>query len=282
MIGGRANAGAVRGKEHVVTWFRVNCASFSSHTNEPDGCAAVNLWVMGIAQAGIAFRTPDSVEDPGAFMSALFNEQATEIPLPVSTRFDIRNHSDVMVQTFGEVCFISNDDLAWPLIRNSARDGTQLHTALGAPELLVAFCHYDSGGSHGYAIFEHGRRVRTRLQTRGLPDVPALEESGAPLSFEQRWLGARHYMEAEATATAGSGRMYFLGEREVVVPASDLTGRMLQDGLEALFGVCPWETLLTPTYRFFRIGPERERADEPAISRARAIPAIKKPWWQFL
>jgi hypothetical protein len=57
---------------------------------------------------------------------------------------------------------------------------------------------------------------------------------------------------------------------------------MLQDGLDALFGVCPWETLLTPTYRFFRLGPERERLDEPAVSRARAIPAIKRPWWQFL
>jgi hypothetical protein len=236
---------------------------------------------MGIAQAGIAFRVSDSVEDLEAFITSAFGEQATEIALPVSARFDIRNHSDVMVQTFGEVCFISNDDLAWPLIRNGARDVARLHATLGAPELLFAFCHYDASGSHGYAVFEHGRRVRTRLQTSGLPDVPALEESGAPLAFEQRWLGARHYVEA--TAHAGDdGRMVFLGEREVVVPARDLTGRMLQDGLDALFGVCPWETLLTPTYRFFRLGPERERAGEPAISRAQPIPAIKRPWWQFL
>ena len=77
-------------------------------------------------------------------------------------------------------------------------------------------------------------------------------------------------------------RMVFLGEREVVVPARDLTGRMLQDGLDALFGVCPWETLLTPTYRFFRLGPERPAEGEPAISRARPIAASKRPWWQFL
>ena len=237
---------------------------------------------MGIAQAGIAFRISTSVEDMERFMGAVFDEQATEIPLPVSARFDIRNHSDVMVQAFGEVCFISNDALAWPLIRNSERDAGRLHAALGSPDLLVAFCHYDSGGSHGYAIFENGRRIRTRLQTSGQPDVPALVESGAPLAFEQRWLGARHYVDA--TANADDGRMVFLGEREVVVPARDLTGRMLQDGLDALFGVCPWETLLTPTYRFFRLGPEREREreGEPAISRAQAIPAIKRPWWQFL
>ena len=78
------------------------------------------------------------------------------------------------------------------------------------------------------------------------------------------------------------GRMVFLGEREVVVPARDLTGRMLQEGLDALFGVCPWETLLTPTYRFFRLGHERERAELPAVSRARPIAAVKRPWWQFL
>lgn len=241
---------------------------------------------MGIAQAGIAFRVSDAVDDMAAFMSAVFAEPATEIALPVSSRFDIRNHSDVMVQTFGEVCFISNDDLAWPLIRDGAGDATRLHAALGAPDLLVAFCHYDSGGSHGYAVFEHGRRVRTRLQTSNLPDLPALAESGAPLPFEQRWLGARHDVEsesrAEATAQAGAARVYFLGNREGGVPARDLTGRMLQDGLEALFGVCPWETLLTPTYRFFRLGPERVRAGEPAISRARPTAAAKRPWWQFL
>ncbi len=241
---------------------------------------------MGIAQAGIAFRVSDAVDDLAAFMSAVFAEPATEIALPVSSRFDIRNHSDVMVQTFGEVCFISNDDLAWPLIRDGAADATRLHAALGAPDLLVAFCHYDSGGSHGYAVFERGRRVRTRLQTSDLPDLPALAESGTPLPFEQRWLGARHYVEsesrAEATAQAGDARVYFLGNREVVVPARDLTGRMLQDGLEALFGVCPWETLLTPTYRFFRLGPERVRAGEPAVSRARPTAASKRPWWQFL
>ena len=237
---------------------------------------------MGIAQAGIAFRISESVPDLEAHMSAVFAEPATEIPLPVSERFDIRNHSDVMVQTFGEVCFISNDDLAWPLIKDDAFDVARLHAALGAPDLLMAFCHYDSGGSHGYALFENGRRTRTRLQTRGLADMPALRESGTPRPFEQRWLGARHDVEAEAGASDDARRMVFLGEREVVVPARDLTGRMLQDGLDALFGVCPWETLLTPTYRFFRLGPERPAEGEPAISRARSIAASKRPWWQFL
>jgi len=239
---------------------------------------------MGISQAGIAFRISESVADMESFMAGVFGEPATEIPLPVSVRFDIRNHSDVMVQTFGEVCFISNDDLAWPLIRSDSRDATRLHAALGAPAQMMAFCHYDANGNHGYAVFEHGRRVRTRLQSSGEPGAHELLQSGTPLLFEQRWLGARHYMEAEAAAGADDARMFFLGEREVVVPGRDLTGRMLQDGLDAMFGVCPWETLLTPTYRFFRLGTQRERdaGDAPAVSRARAIPANRRPWWQFL
>ena len=93
---------------------------------------------MGIAQAGIAFRSSDSVSDLAGWMSGVFDEPATEIPLPVSARFDIRNHSDVMVQAFGEVCFISNDDLAWPLIRNDGANAGRLHAALGAPDMLLA------------------------------------------------------------------------------------------------------------------------------------------------
>jgi hypothetical protein len=51
---------------------------------------------------------------------------------------------------------------------------------------------------------------------------------------------------------------------------------MLQEGLEAHFDVCPWETLITPTYRFFRL--------ESAPARAPGLPATgaekKKRWWQ--
>jgi hypothetical protein len=230
---------------------------------------------MGIAQAGIAFRISESVRDFEAFLSGVFNEPAVETPLPVSERFDIRNHSDVMMQTFGDVCFISNDDLAWPLIRRPEADVTQLHAALGRPAQMMAFCHYDSSGSHGYAVFDHGVRRRTRLQTCSTPGEPRLVESGAPLSFEQRWLAAPQAVEA-------GGAVSYLGEREVVVPTRDLTGRLLQEGLESMFGLCPWETLLTPTYRFFRLGPERPRAEPPAVSRAKPIEAIKRPWWQFL
>jgi hypothetical protein len=56
---------------------------------------------------------------------------------------------------------------------------------------------------------------------------------------------------------------------------------MLQDGLDALFGVCPWETLLTPTYRFYRLGPERPRVAAPVVARAKPGTAAKRPWWHL-
>jgi hypothetical protein len=238
---------------------------------------------MGIAQAGIAFRITEPIDDPEALMSLVFNEPACEIASPVAARFDIRNHSDVMMQRFGDVCFVCNDDLAWPLLKDVHADARRLHSVLGHPDLLVAFCHYDLGGSHGYAIFEGGERTRTRLQTQGLPDVPALAQRGVPLPFERRWLEARHDVD---TDPAGHPRatVYYLGKREVLVPARDLTGRMLQDGLEALFGVCPWESLLTPSYRFFRLGPPSPDAGALVAERpAGAAPGLpaRRPWWRF-
>lgn len=228
---------------------------------------------MGIAQAGIAFRIPDPVDDLAGLLTQVFGERATDVPLPVSERFDIRNHSDVMVQTFGDVCFVSNNDLAWPLLRRPDADVAYLHATLGRPALLVAFCHDDAGGSHGYAVFEHGMRRRTRLQTCNLPDVPTLAQHGDPLPFEQRWLAAERGVDG--------GAMVCLGDRELVLPARDLTGRMLQDGLAALFGVCPWQTLLTPTYRFYRLGAERARRAAPLTPPPQPVPPVKRPWWHL-
>jgi hypothetical protein len=239
---------------------------------------------MGIAQAGLAFRATTPMENLASVMASVFGEEVAEIASPVAARFDIRNHSDVMVQLFGDVCFVSNDDLAWPLLKNDSASADRLHAVLGAPELMLAFCHYDAGGSHGYALFERGKRRRTRLQTEGLPDLPPLAESGAPLPFEQRWLKAAHYVEAEARPHDSQSLVYYLGNREVLVPARDLTGRMLHDGLESLFGICPWDTLITPTYRFFRVGPEGGHANGRDAEEPASLPLASTPrraWWRL-
>ncbi len=231
---------------------------------------------MAIAQAGIAFRVSGPIDDLAGVMSSLFDEEAVEIASPVAERFDTRNHADVMVQSFGDVCFVCNDDLAAPLLHDPTEDAARLHSALRGPSLLFAFRHDDPAASYGYAVFERGERRRTRLQTTALPGATSVAESGAPLPFERRWLAASHFVAAQDAPHAPAARVYYLGDREVLVPERQLTGRMLQEGLETHFDVCPWETLITPTYRFFRLesAPATERPAPPPK------PDKPRPWWR--
>jgi hypothetical protein len=233
---------------------------------------------MSIAQAGLAFRVTEPIDDLAAVVSSVFDEAAAEVTSPVAERFDIRNRADVMVQWFGNVCFFCNDPLVSPLLQGTTgdADATRLLRALGKPPLAFAFRHDDAASSYGYAVFERGERRRTRLQCGARPGAPDVAESGPPLPFERRWLAASHFVEGDA-ANEGAAKVYYLGDREVLVPEKRLTGRMLQEGLETHFGVCPWETLITPTYRFFRLGPA-EPGTPPA---AAAEPAARrKPWWR--
>lgn len=230
---------------------------------------------MAIAQAGLAFRVSDPIDDLVALVSSVFDQPVVEIASPVADQFDTRNAADVMVQWFGDVCFVCNDPLVSPLLQGEGDTAARMHRALGAPPLLFAFRHDDAAASYGYAVFEHGQRTRTRLQ-RGAPaGIAEVAESGPPLAFERRWLAAQHYVQADA-AQAPAAKVFYLGHREVLVPEQRLTGRMLQDGLEAHFDVCPWQTLITPTYRFFRL----ESAGSPPAAPAAANGARKKPWWR--
>ena len=231
---------------------------------------------MGIAQAGLAFRVSDPIDDLAAVVSSIFDEPALELATPVADRFDIHNHADVMVQWFGDVCFVCNDPLVAPLLQGA--DATRVHRALGAPPLLFAFRHDEPAASYGYAVFEHGACKRTRTQTG---EQPALAESGPPLPFERRWLGAQHFVEdTDPVHEHPPGtKVYYLGHREVLVPEQRLTGRMLQEGLEAHFDVCPWETLITPTYRFFRLESASEGAPSTIVPGEMPAPRRKR-WWQ--
>jgi hypothetical protein len=219
---------------------------------------------MGIAQAGLAFRLTATTADIHALVPRLFDVELMAIPHPGRGQFDIRKPGDVMVQLFGDACFICSDDLAWKFLEKPDEDMGPIHRLLGSPEFLLAFCHYDSGGSHGYAIAEHGRRTRTRLQTIGLPHLPPLQERGAPMAFELPWLAAPFYLEADDDCPPEERiKVYYQGDREVEVPEHGLTARMLQDGLQSVFGVCPWATDIEPAYHFFTPRPK------------------KRPWWKL-
>lgn len=218
---------------------------------------------MGIAQAGLAFRIQGPNKDVRGLISRLFDQEATEIPRPDRGKFDIRNHSEVMVQVFGDVCFICNNDLVWNVLERPQEDTKRLFLLLGSPEFMLAFCHYDSGGSYGYTVIERGVRTRSRLQTTDVPRLPPLIEYGEPKAFEVSWLSASYYLEEDDCPPEERVKIYYQGNREILVAEHSLTARMLFDALESFFGVCPWRTDVVPIYRFFQLGPK------------------KRPWWRI-
>src|SRR5262249_6936303 len=162
--------------------------------------------------------------------------------------------------------------------------------ALGAPEFLVAYCHDEVRERYGYAVYARGRPIRARAQSLATHEAAdrthrlvrtapaaALRESGNALSFERRWLCAPHFLPHVDDPAQPTTRIFYLGDREVLVPESRLTGRLLHDGLNALFGICPWDTLITPTYRFFRMRGHVDAA-APAANEEAVAPK-RRAWW---
>ena len=152
---------------------------------------------MGIAQAGIVFRPQAPLDDVELFVSDLYGKKVRQIEHPDVGQFDIRNPGDVMVQRFGDTYFVCNNDIAWDLLEFPQTDVIHTYRSLGSPQMLMAFCHYDSGGSYGYAFFENGERTRSRLQTVGGAYRKPLIECGIPKDFEHRWLSANFYIEED-------------------------------------------------------------------------------------
>jgi hypothetical protein len=245
---------------------------------------------MAVAQAGIAFRTRHPLADAVGLVAKIFEAHAEEIDRPTSAAFDVRQRGDVMLQTFGDTWFVCNLDFGCEVIDNPHAHSERLHAALDGPEFLMAYCHDEVHERYGYAVYARGRPIRVRAQSLAARDTAdrtnrlvrtapaaALRESGAPLSFERRWLSAPHFLQHVDDPAQPTTRVYYVGDREVLVPESRLTGRLLHDGLTALFGVCPWDTLITPGYRFFRlagVAANSTRAPIEAAPRRRA-------WWRF-
>lgn len=220
---------------------------------------------MGITQAGLVFKRSAVTADPVALVEKLTGKRAAELDRATPGPFDTRNHSDVLVQFSGDVCIISNHDLAWPLLEDPAADVRELHQRLGAPADLMVFCRYDSGGTCGYVLIENGERVRSRLETTGVPSLPPLLEAGTPTPLEARWLSAPFYFEEDDEDLPEDERtkIFYLGDREEEVAESWLTSHLLRGLLEQRFGVCPWGLATGPEDRFLRL---TNRSGLPSIS----------------
>jgi hypothetical protein len=210
---------------------------------------------MGVALSGIAYRTEIQSDETANLVSRLFARNVEQIEGPDVGEFDIRNRGDVMVQFFGDICFVYSDELAWGILADPSINVEPLISAVGKPELLLAFCQYESGGSYGYAFFEHGTRTRSRLQTTDVPSLPPILEVGAPMDFEVRWLSAPTYFEEDDCPRDQWQKIYTGDNGKLLVPEYYLTQRLLYEALVANFGICPWETDRSPESLFFKVSP---------------------------
>jgi hypothetical protein len=254
---------------------------------------------MSVVQAGLAFRAARPIDDFAGLLSRIYARDVEELLQPSLERFDPRQPGDVMLQVFHDACFFCNLDLGLRAIEGGPAEAVRLQEALGARATVLAFCHDDAHARHGYAAIADGRLLRKRMQTGAAasaqpgakpstptsdasPRVPAAApavEQGAPQAWERRWLTASHFVEQPEAPGVATRRIYYLGDREILVPESELTARLLHDGLEALFGVCPWDTLITPGFRFYRVAGGGGEPDSPETPRA---PAPRAPWWRRL
>ncbi|WP_419688936.1 hypothetical protein ACN22W_18665 [Burkholderia theae] len=212
---------------------------------------------MGVAVAGIAFRSKDIDRPINELVSELFKCPCREIARPNQWEFDIRNPSDVIVEFFQDTCFVYNNELVWDILDNQEADTSHIFATLNRPKLILGFCNYDSGGSYGYVFIENGVRTRSRLETIASPGRAPLREHGLPKEFEARWLTAPSYLEEdEDSPPEDFVRIYYLPDENLQVTEFSLTSRMLYEALVNNFGVCPWDMNAQLNSRFFRLEPK--------------------------
>jgi hypothetical protein len=211
---------------------------------------------MGVALAGVAFRTDLRSDSAQKLVNRMFGSRTQQLEAPNIGEFDIRNPSDVMVQFFDGACFVYNGELVWDFLANPSKDPGQLLAATGSPDLLVAFCNYESGGSFGYAFFERGTRTRTRLQTSDVRGLPPVLESGEPKDFEVNCLTAPTYLEEDDCPRDQWQKIYKLNDGKLHMPEHYLTQHLLRVALATNFCICPWDDDAGAETSFFRLSAD--------------------------
>src|ERR1700753_3896114 len=119
---------------------------------------------MGVARGGIVFPLAELGVDAHDLVAAVFGADIAKLEPPPGD-FDTRNSRDVVVKRIGDVLAILGGGLDWALLSKHEPATGALWDALRRPQVFVAFCRYDSGGSHGFGVFEEGQRVRSLLHT---------------------------------------------------------------------------------------------------------------------
>jgi hypothetical protein len=200
---------------------------------------------MGLAVAGIVFQRQSGVFDTDKIISSLFSGNFKHLD-QLNSEFDTRNDDYVSIEIIGNTCFIYSTLLATPFVFNGSEDISEIYNALEKPELILAYCNFDSGGSYGYVFFEHGKKTRRRLFSN-----EQLTEEGSPKQFEIEWLNAETYIENPNDPPEEHQKIYFKNNHEIEVSEYSLTWRLLYETLEKYFGVYPWEEDLPNSKKFY-------------------------------
>ena len=215
---------------------------------------------MGLSTAGLAFRPNALTLDEQALVQKAFGSSFD--PSATEKVHDIRVPGNVAIESKNGTTFIYNGEIAAKILFERQSLEPAVFAALGAPELVVVFCHYDSGGSFGYAIIKDGITVRSRVHT-----LDKTVDEGTPHAFELPWLKAETFIEEEGEPPA-----YRNLETGDVTSEPYVTARLLVQVMNAFFGVVPWDDW---DYRTkFNCYSRQPAAKIPA-------PPVAKAWWKF-
>jgi len=215
---------------------------------------------LGLSTAGLAFRPNASTLDEQALVQKAFGSSFD--PSATGTAHDIRVPGNVVVESKNGATFVYNGEIAGKVLFEGQSLEPAVFAALGAPELVVVFCHYDSGGSFGYAIIKDGIKVRSRVHT-----LDKTVDEGTPNAFELPWLTAESLVEDEGEPPA-----YRNLETGEVTTEPYVTAHLLVQVMNAFFGVVPWDEWNYKTK--FTYYSRQPAAKTPARSAAKA-------WWKF-
>ena len=235
---------------------------------------------MGYSMGGIAFTRNERNGDPDMLIGALYGS-AYKRATAVSA--ENRNSKEVMAEIFDNFCCIYDDKFPEEHIFRKKKNISSIFKVLGEPELLMVFCHYDSGDSFGYSIYENGLFSRRRLYTNC-----ELTEEGDPKDFELEWINASTYIENEEDPPEEHQVVYYKGNREEIVSAHFLTAKLLREALENFFGMNAWEDMDVSRnmVRYRRLpSPQPQPQPQPKTlsesSTQSSTSAPKRPWWKF-
>ncbi|WP_130300821.1 MULTISPECIES: hypothetical protein [unclassified Duganella] len=168
---------------------------------------------------------------------------------------DIRLPGNVAVESKNGVTFLYNGEIAGKILFEGQALEPAVFAALGAPELVLVFCHYESGDSFGYAIIKDGVTVRSRVHTQD-----KTTDHGVPDAYELPWLQAEPFVEEE-----GEPPVYRNLKTCEVASESYVTAYLLAEVTNASFGFAPWDDWNYKT-SFNHYGKP---------------PPVAKAWWKF-